>query len=159
MRWVSPYKDFYRNEPQAKQKPKLCIKSHNFGWPVQWEYFHHVNVIFELLGRPDERKEFDQYMEKSLLQDGRPCFKCTLCGKQNSLKTNVRNHIESVHFPGHFSYNCNHCKKTFKAKNALCVHVSLMHRNEKMWCNMSIACPIFMLLWSYRSSAIQNKLA
>merc|ERR1712243_253295 len=62
-------------------------------------------------GRPVEREVFDQYMEKSFLQDGRTCFKCTLCGKQNSLnKAHVRNHIESVHFPGHFSYNCNHCK-------------------------------------------------
>ena len=92
--------------------------------------FHHV--IFELLGRPDERKEFDQYMERSLREDGRPCFKCTLCGKQNSQKINVRNHIESVHFPGHFSYNCDHCEKTFKTKMALYVHVSKMHRDEKV---------------------------
>ena len=71
-------------------------------------------------------------MERSLREDGRPCFKCTLCGKQNSQKINVRNHIESVHFPGHFSYNCDHCEKTFKTKMALYVHVSKMHRDGKV---------------------------
>jgi len=74
------------------------------------------------------RKVFDQHMEKSKLQDGRPCYKCNICGKENSHLNNARNHIESVHFPGHFSYNCDHCEKTFKSKNALCVHVSLMHK-------------------------------
>jgi len=81
-------------------------------------------------GGSDGREVFDQYMEKSILQDGRTCYKCTLCEKQNSQKINVRNHIESVHFPGHFNYNCHHCKKTFKTKNALCLHVSRVHRDE-----------------------------
>jgi len=82
-------------------------------------------------GGSDGREVFDQYMEKSILQDGRTCYKCTLCEKQNSQKINVRNHIESVHFPGHFNYNCHHCKKTFKTKNALCTHVSRVHGDEK----------------------------
>ena len=56
------------------------------------DYIFTIYITFELIGRPDKRKMFDQYMEKSLLQDGRPCFKCTLCGKQNLQKINVRNH-------------------------------------------------------------------
>ena len=58
-------------------------------------------------------------------EDGKPNFKCTICGKQVSVKTNLRNHIESAHFPGHFSYNCKYCGKTFKSKNSLCNHVSI----------------------------------
>ena len=86
--------------------------------------FHHV--IFELLGQPDGRKVFDQYMEKSLLQDGKPsCFKCTLCGKQNSKNSMPGiTYVESIHFPGYFSYKCDNCEKTFKSTE--------MHRNEKM---------------------------
>ena len=96
------------------------------------DYIFTIYITFELIGRPDKRKMFDQYMEKSLLQDGRPCFKCTLCGKQNLQKINVRNHVESVHFPGHFSYKCDGCGKTFKSKNALCVHVTKMHKYQKL---------------------------
>ena len=94
-------------------------------------------------------------MEKSFLQDGRPCFKCTLCGKHNSMKkANVRNHIESVHFPGHFSYNCNHCKKTFKSKSALCVHVSKVHRDEKLWCTTCL----LLVQYSCSCDLINNQL-
>jgi len=75
------------------------------------------------------REMFEQYIEKTLSEGGKPNFKCTICGKQVSVKTNLRNHIESAHFPGHFSYNCNHCGKTFKSKNTLCTHVSQMHRD------------------------------
>ena len=85
-------------------------------------------VKCELLGNPAARKVFDQHMEKSKLQDGRPCYKCNICGKENPHISHLRNHIESVHFPGHFSYKCDHCEKTFKSKNALCVHVSQMHK-------------------------------
>ena len=62
-------------------------------------------------------------MEKSKRQDGRLCYKCNICGKEDSHIRNLRNHIESVHFPGYFSYTCDHCKKTFKTKNALCTRV------------------------------------
>ena len=88
---------------------------------------------FDLLGQYGARTVFDQYMEKSTLENGKLCFKCTLCGKENTHLNNLRNHIESAHFPGHFSYNCNHCGKTFKNKNSLFSHVSLMHRGQNLW--------------------------
>ena len=31
---------------------------------------------------------------------------CTLCGQSNALRSNVLNHVESVHFPGSFLYTC-----------------------------------------------------
>ena len=90
-------------------------------------------VKCELLGLLAARKVFDQHMEKSKLQDGRPCYKCNICGKGNSRINNIRNHIESVHFPGHFSYNCDYCEKTFKSKNAMCNHVTRLHKGENFW--------------------------
>ena len=89
---------------------------------------------FGLLGRPgpDERRVFDQHMEKSMLKDGRPGYKCTLCGKENRDRASARNHIESVHFPGHFIYNCDHCEKTFKSKDSLCKHVYRLHKYENL---------------------------
>ena len=91
-----------------------------------------LKMIFHLIGQFGAREVFDQYMEKSSLDDGKPCLKCTLCGKESSHLNNLRNHIENAHFPGHFSYNCSHCEKTFKSKTALCSHISKLHRDGKL---------------------------
>ena len=122
--------------PQAKQRHRRCINFIFFirlsppGFFIAVKCFNvkTTPLLYELLGHVAARKVFDQHMEKSKLQDGRPCYKCSICGKESSHLNNARNHIESVHFPGHFSYNCDHCEKTFKSKNALCTHVSLMHK-------------------------------
>ena len=72
------------------------------------------------------------------LEDGKSNLKCTLCGNQSSRRDNMRNHIESAHFPGHFSYNCNHCDSTFKSKNALCLHVSRKHRDAQWYISVDL---------------------
>ena len=133
-----------RNQPQAKQKPRLCIKPQSFGEPV--EYFQHVTCF--LSGRPINRKVFDQYMERTMLEDGRPGFRCTLCGKQNTNNCNVKNHIESIHFPGLFSYNCDYCEKTFKSKNALCNHVTRLHKGENFWFVILGLCTFWWSFWT-----------
>ena len=43
-------------------------------------------------------------------------YECTICGAKNRQRPNVLNHVESVHFPGHFSYNCDQCEKTYSNK-------------------------------------------
>ena len=91
-----------------------------------------LKMKFYLLGQFGAREVFDQYMEKSSPDDGKPCLKCTLCGKESSHLNNLRNHIENAHFPGTFSYNCSQCEKTFKSKTALCSHISKLHRDGKL---------------------------
>ena len=59
-------------------------------------------------------------------------FKCTICGHVNALKTNVLNHVESIHFPDTFQYSCEICGKTTKSKQSLYKHVSVNHRQGKM---------------------------
>ena len=59
-------------------------------------------------------------------------FKCTICGHVNALKTNVLNHVESIHFPNTFQYSCDICGKTTKSKQSLYKHVSVNHRQGKM---------------------------
>jgi len=77
-----------------------------------------------------DRNMLDQYMEK-ILRETKTYYSCTFCGKENSHINNIRNHLESVHFPGQFSYDCQYCGKSFKSKNSLAVHVSLNHRDPK----------------------------
>jgi hypothetical protein len=55
-------------------------------------------------------------------------YVCNLCGKTNSQKSNMLNHVESVHFPSLFLYECQYCGKAHNTKNALAVHMSVKHR-------------------------------
>ena len=53
---------------------------------------------------------------------------CTICNKyQNINKSKVRDHIESIHFPKTFSYQCDLCDKTSSSKRGLEVHRSREH--------------------------------
>ena len=48
---------------------------------------------------------------------------CGLCFQySNSSVTNVRNHIESKHFPGMMSYTCQMCGKIFSTKQSMDKH-------------------------------------
>ena len=74
------------------------------------------------------RVVLDEYVARGQV-DGRANFRCTICGRANVKKNNIINHIESVHFPNSFTYNCSLCDKQFNSKNSLNVHVSTKHRN------------------------------
>jgi len=53
---------------------------------------------------------------------------CTLCQTFFSKrKAKVKDHLEAIHFAGHFIYSCEACDKTFSGKNAYAVHNSLKH--------------------------------
>jgi len=80
-------------------------------------------------GEPD-RSILHEYIKKELI-NGRSLCVCTMCGKSNSQKQNLMNHVESVHFPNMFTYNCKYCGKTYNAKNSLYVHMSTSHRDQK----------------------------
>ena len=46
-------------------------------------------------------------------------------------KSNMLNHVESVHFPSLFLYECPYCGKAHNTKNALSVHISVKHKLRK----------------------------
>ena len=54
-------------------------------------------------------------------------YYCTICSKSRPKRTEVRNHVESIHFPDSFCYQCNTCVKDFRSKNALKVHNATVH--------------------------------
>merc|ERR1712226_380894 len=67
-----------------------------------------------------------QYIKKS--EDNK--HECVICGQSNSLRSNILNHVESVHFPNSFLYECIYCGKQFSSKNARNVHVSRNHKEK-----------------------------
>jgi len=55
-------------------------------------------------------------------------YHCSICNIfKAKLPSKVRNHLEAIHFPGMFIYNCEMCRKTFKGRNALNIHKSTIH--------------------------------
>jgi len=57
---------------------------------------------------------------------------CTLCTSfSHSAQANVRNHIESKHFPGTFVYTCQICGKQSPSHQGLLKHKSKWHKGAK----------------------------
>ena len=77
------------------------------------------------------RDFLNSYMERVLEGVGMGKFKCSICGKINGRKDHAENHIESIHFPGTFQYNCKYCEMIFTGRNKLYLHVNQMHKGQK----------------------------
>ena len=68
-----------------------------------------------------EGEEFDfaNYLEKIEVKK----FKCTICEKTiRGEKSDGMRHVESIHYPGTFVYNCELCGEKFDTKNKLKKH-------------------------------------
>jgi len=69
---------------------------------------------------PEKPEDLDQFIGRGNLG-----YSCDICGQFNhGSKSNVRNHVESKHFPNTFCYNCNICNKVCNSRQALQQHRS-----------------------------------
>ena len=105
-----------RKYTYTKQNSSLVLPLQIY---LEWNCF--------LTGRND-RSILTNYITKEETEGS--LFKCTICGHVNALKTNVLNHVESIHFPDTFVYNCQVCGKTTKSKQSLYKHMSVNHRGK-----------------------------
>ena len=55
-------------------------------------------------------------------------FLCKVCGKISDRKSNLINHIESLHFPGCYIHSCKVCMKKFNTRQSLHWHTKANHR-------------------------------
>ena len=60
--------------------------------------------------------------EKFAVKNGRGSFSCSLCTKHAVQLTDIKRHIESIHFPNTFTYTCPYCSKQLGSNNAYLVH-------------------------------------
>jgi len=58
-------------------------------------------------------------------------FICFYCSKAFPNKRDVRNHLESIHFPNYFTYSCEICGKEFKSLNSRNIHMTRSHNKAK----------------------------
>ena len=54
------------------------------------------------------------------------CLKCPKFSHKS--RSNVRNHVEALHFLGMFAYSCQICGQSIGSKNALNTHMSRIHK-------------------------------
>jgi len=71
---------------------------------------------------------FNEYIYKMPITG---IFKCKMCGKINRDKSNIRKHVESIHFPGTYLYTCKHCGEVLSTKSMLHNHIAMKHKSEK----------------------------
>ena len=74
-------------------------------------------------GSEPDRSILHGHIKKEII-NGKSVSVCTICGKSNSQKWNIMNHVESVHFPNMFTYSCKYCGKTCNAR-AVCMYTCL----------------------------------
>ena len=77
-----------------------------------------------LIQRPED---LNQFVNK--LSDGSGLFICTICQKTLGYRHLARNHVESIHFPDSFIYECDYCGKELNSKKAKINHVYNVHKN------------------------------
>ena len=72
-------------------------------------------------------EDFEEYISKE--PDGVKYY-CSICEKfRKRGRSDVKDHIESIHFPNSFSYQCQYCDHVVGTNKALTRHVQRLHKN------------------------------
>ena len=75
----------------------------------------------------DAKNVFEQYLIR-VKHEGKAGYRCKLCDKAVvTRKTDMTYHIESIHFPGTFSYSCNYCDAVLDGRNKMRKHIARHH--------------------------------
>jgi len=69
-----------------------------------------------------------QFVEKDVTVAG-SSFYCTICLKKAPTRRDIRNHVESIHFPNMFQYDCQFCDKKLKTKKSKDWHMGSVHKD------------------------------
>jgi len=76
-------------------------------------------------------KSPDDLYQFCVKEVGETKWKCRICLQfKHGGRNQVRNHVESKHFPNVFEYRCKYCDKTCNTKKGLEVHISEKHRYD-----------------------------
>jgi len=92
------------------------------------EYQASMVVGDNLEGQFQDPSDLLQFVMETFSANKR--YQCSLCIYAHNIKANVRNHVESVHYPNTFQYPCDQCDKLFPSKNNVQLHRSRMHKQK-----------------------------
>ena len=71
------------------------------------------------------------YSSKITEGEGIGKFRCNLCGKISRDRKESFEHVEGVHFPGTYEYQCDQCDRKFDTNNKWRHHRSSVHSSKK----------------------------
>ena len=109
--------DIIRNKRQVQESKELTAR------------FYIDNYFSGSRKPPQNPSDLEDYISEIYPDGGGKLWNCSICNSlSHRSKINVRNHIESVHFPGLFTYQCPHCGKELSSNNSLSQHVSRFHK-------------------------------
>ena len=125
-------------------------------WLVMCQFITEINensklvltTLQDLLLSGDHRLLY-QYIVKDDFQPN--WHKCTMCGKSGKDRGNLRKHVENIHFPGTFNYQCKYCFENFSTRNSLNIHISKD-------CQQKQISPLFSLIDGYMTRFGQSAL-
>ena len=71
------------------------------------------------------------YSKKLTEGENKGKFQCSLCGKISNQKKDAFSHVENIHFPGSYEYECHQCGEKFDTKHKVYLHRSRVHNGKK----------------------------
>ena len=74
--------------------------------------------------------DLDGYSSRLNEGENKGRFQCHLCGKISRDRGNATSHVESIHFPGSYEYQCDQCGEKFGTKNKWAQHRTLVHSKK-----------------------------
>ena len=70
-------------------------------------------------------EDFNQFI---VIQDDEKKLVCGICKSfAHKSRQNVRNHLESKHLKGYFTYSCDICGKAMNTNNSMQTHMSIFY--------------------------------
>ena len=92
----------------------------------------HIAGNDELPQYPSDAAELQQYIVRDEVQTGAQSYRCSICQTfSHASRYHVRNHVESKHFPGTTTYNCDYCSKMTNTRKALNNHIYSVHKERQ----------------------------
>ena len=79
-------------------------------------------------------QDLHEYIKKFAEGENMGRFQCTLCGKISRFKQRAVMHVESVHFPGSYEYECDQCSEKFGDRVELERHIVNDHKRSQSEC-------------------------
>ena len=71
------------------------------------------------------------YSKKLAEGENKGKFQCSLCGKISNQRQDAFGHVENIHFPGSYEYECDQCGEKFDTKHKVYLHRSRVHNGKK----------------------------